>query len=365
LSSLTARGNRCAALVHDHTRSLRGGEESFETLGGPVRLVRTGTWFRAYFTPISPGFPIALRRLLRRFEPDLVHLHLPNPSACWILALPGAYQVPWIVHWHSDVVTVSQGPVMRLLYAFYRPLERRLLRRAAAIVATSSSYLETSESLRAWPEKCHVVPLGLDPQRFKPPPDQGPAAGDTESPLQALAIGRLTYYKGFGYLLRALALVDSVQLHLVGEGELELELRGLASQLGVQQRVHFHGALDDEALAGRLVDCDCLCLPSIERTEAFGLVLLEAMRFRRPAICSRVSGSGMTWVVEDGVTGLVVPPRNVPALAAALRRLRDDRPLARRLGEAGGERFATQFSIDRSVDALQEVYGQVLERGHG
>jgi glycosyltransferase involved in cell wall biosynthesis len=129
--------------------------------------------------------------------------------------------------------------------------------------------------------------------------------------------------------------------------------------LGVEDRVHFHGGLDDLQLAERLELCDCVCLPSTERTEAFGLVLLEAMAFGKPTISSRVAGSGMTWVVEENVTGLKVPPRNSDALAKAIEQLRSDPELAKRLGEAGRRRFGERFDIGPSVAELQRIYEEL------
>ena len=356
MNAQTRAGHEVAALVHDHERSL-GTKTSQE---GDGTVWRAGTLATAYFTPISPGFRGALRRLIRSFQPDVVHAHLPNPSACWLLTLREMKRIPLVLHWHSDVLTDGQGSVMRLLYRGYRPLEHRLLEQADAIIATSESYLATSASLQDYPDKCHVVPLGLDADRFLARAKVPELAFEgSDAPFQILAIGRLTYYKGFGFLIRAVATLEEVELHIVGEGSLRDELWKLAKELEVEDRVHFHGGLDDQGLAARLAACDCVCLPSVERTEAFGLVLLEAMAFGRATVSSRVLGSGMSWVVEDEVTGLMVPPRDVEALATALARLRDDPALAARLGRGGQERFRTHFSIEPSAVALTRIYEQV------
>ena len=151
-----------------------------------------------------------------------------------------------------------------------------------------------------------------------------------------------------------------MQLHIVGDGELRDELEGLARQVQAGERVVFHGPLDDQQLAERLADCDCVCLASIERTEAFGLVLLEAMYFGRAAVVSKVAGSGMAWVVQDRVTGLVVPPADVDALAMALASLRDEPALLDELGANGRQRFDRSFKIEHSVQALMGTYSEVL-----
>jgi rhamnosyl/mannosyltransferase len=331
-------------------------------------VVRAATWLQAFFTPISPGFRGHLSDLIDEFKPDVIHAHLPNPSVCWWLTLRKAREIPLVIHWHSDVITSTQGFLMRVLYGLYRPLERRLLKASAAIVATSPSYLRSSQSLQEFPGKCHVVPLGLDPRRIEQFARQADSAEETagaprrSANFQILGIGRLTYYKGFGYLIRALAELPGVELHIVGEGSLRRELRLLAKQMKVVKRVHFHGGLDDQQLAARLEACDCLCLPSIERTEAFGLVLLEAKIFAKATVVSDVRGSGMAWVVEDGVTGVTVPPKDVPALVQALAKLRDNPELTRTLGLNGRARFDERFTIARSVAALAAVYQGVLSR---
>lgn len=364
LRAQAARGHRCLALVHDHERGWGTREEAHPVgvPGGERQFLawRSAPLMTAFFTPISPGFRGALRRALRDFRPDVVHAHLPNPSACWLLTLPETRDVPIVLHWHSDVLTGGQGPAMRLLYRLYRPLERRLLARADAVIATSRSYLETSASLQTCPDKCVVVPLGLDADRLLRHAEADPRrTQQPDRPFQVLAIGRLTYYKGFGFLIRALAALDRVELHVVGDGQLRRELLAMARELGIEDRVTFHGNLDDADLARRLADCDCVCLPSTERTEAFGLVLLEAMAFGKPTVSSRVHGSGMTWVVDEDVTGLKVPPRDAGALAKALERLRGDPALARRMGEAGRARFRAVFDIQPSENALEAVYRRV------
>lgn len=357
LKALAERGHASAALVHDHETGLRLKQEAHGPVDAGWTVWRAPTWFTAFFTPISPGFRRALRRFIRTFKPDVIHAHLPNPSACWLLSLREMRDIPLVLHWHSDVLTGNQGPAMRLLYRLYRPLEERLLARADAIIATSRSYLETSESLQAWPDKCHVVPLGLDEERVLVHDDAlAPAAVKNRARFQVLAVGRLTYYKGFGFLVRAIAELEDVELQIVGEGALRRELFQLVKELRMVRRVKFHGGVDDRELAALLRACDCVCLPSIERTEAFGLVLLEAMAYGKPTVSSRVKGSGMSWVVEHETTGLMTPPRDVAALAAAIERLRCDPDLAERLGQAGRKRFQEHFAIGPSVDALLEVY---------
>jgi glycosyltransferase involved in cell wall biosynthesis len=321
-----------------------------------------GQWL---YAPVSPAFPWLLRRTIRRFRPDLLHLHLPNVSAFWALLLPSARRLPWIVHWHADIPLNTARRGVRLAYRLYRPWEQAVLRRARAVIATSAAYLESSMALTAWRGRTQVIPLGLPAIS-----DDAAKAANSTMPqrppgLRLLAVGRLSYFKGFDVLLQALALVPDVSLMLVGDGECGAKLRRLARDLGIEARVTFAGRIDmdsagDAALAAAYANAEVFCLPSTERAESFGLVLLEAMRAGLPTVASDIPGSGVGFVVRNNETGLLVPPGDVPALAAALQRMVNDAALRQRLGAAGKKRWLDEFTLDRAADRTLALYRQLL-----
>lgn len=340
-----------AVLVHDRGRSGRTKEE-----GRWVWRCRShGQWL---FTPIAPGWPRQLAAILRAHRPHVLHLHLPNPSAFAALLLPAARRIPWVVHWHADIPEDTTRLGLRLAYPVYARIEHRVLARAAAIVATSRRYLDASRPLRAHLERCHVVPLGLGE-----PPAPGPAPCWPEGGLRVLAVGRLSYYKGFDRLVEALAQVPSACALICGSGPLATPLRQRIQALGLTTRVILREGLDDAAIEACFRSCDVVCLPSVERAEAFGLVLLEAMRAGRAVIASDLPGSGMAELVEEGRTGLKVPPGDPAALAAALWRLAGDSALCRDLGEAGRARFEQAYRITPVAEAIARIYRSVLARG--
>ena len=164
--ALAAHGIKSAALVHQHELSITTRYETLEAHGQKLPVVKTATWAKVLFTPISPGFFWHMWRLIKTFEPDVLHLHLPNPSAFWALFLPAARRLPWVVHWHSDVITEQQGWKMKFFYQIYRHFEKAVLRRADVVVATSPPYLKSSLPLQPFIEKCRVVPLGVDAKRL-------------------------------------------------------------------------------------------------------------------------------------------------------------------------------------------------------
>ena len=171
-----------------------------------------------------------------------------------------------------------------------------------------------------------------------------------------LAVGRLTYYKGFRYLIEAAAQAPGTHINLVGHGDQADHLRALVTSLNLQDRVTFHGILSDVELVQQMSQCDCLCLPSIERTEAFGMVLLEAMYFGKATVISDVPGSGMGWIVDDGISGIKVPPADAGALAEAFTRLAANRDQMLDMGRQGKKKFDQQFEINHAIEGLVEIY---------
>jgi glycosyltransferase involved in cell wall biosynthesis len=308
------------------------------------------------FAPVSPSWPLRLQGLLRDFRPDLLHIHVPNPSAFWLLASRAARRVPWIVHWHADIPQDSGRLGLRLGYPVYRRFEHALNARAARIVATSAPYRQASAALRPWRDRCEVIPLGIGAA----PPARAEAPAWPAPGLRVLAVGRLSYYKGFDFLLEALAKVPQASLLLVGDGELHAPLRAQATRLGLDARVRFAGKVDDATLEAAYRACDVFCLPSIDRAEAFGIVLLEAMRAGRALLASDIPGSGVGSVVRAGETGELVPPRDADALAQALARFAADPARPAAYGAAARERWASDYRIDAVTQQWTALYREVL-----
>ena len=252
---------------------------------------------------------------------------------------------------------------MALAYQLYRPIEKLFLRRARSIIATSQSYLNTSSALADFKDKCHIIPLGLDPDRLKKPDDAGLRWAETvwgQPEKRILVIGRLTYYKGHDVMLDASTALPDCRILIVGNGERESSLQRRIHTLGLSNNVSLLGFLPESDLHTLISTCDCLCLPSVERTEAFGMVLLEAMRYGKPVVASDIHGSGIGWVVEDGVTGFLVPPGDPVLLAGSLKKLFDRPELKSQMGRSALERFLGVFQIDHVAQEIILLYHQVL-----
>ncbi len=326
-----------------------------------IQLYRVPSYGRLLYAPISPHYPLWLKQVIKRHSPQILHLHLPNTSAFWALGQTAAQSIPWIIHWHSDV-TSQINRRLTLAYPFYRPFEQRLLAKAAAILVTSPPYLHSSPALQPWRSKCHIIPLGLDPQRLPLPNSQIIDWSHQQwQPhlTRFLCIGRLTYYKGHSLLLQALTQVPNGQLLIVGQGELQSQLNQLIKQWGLSPRVKLLGHLSTPNLQGLLCTCDAFCLPSLERTEAFGVVLLEAMRYGKPIIVSDIPGSGTAWVTGEG--SLKIPPGELPSLIGALQKMTVEDSLRERLGQSGQQRFFQEFTLQAVAQQISEVYETVVK----
>jgi len=321
-----------------------GWHTQIETRNG-VRIVKAGRLATVASMPLSISQPLALLRM----QPDVVHVQSPYPLGEVMNLLVGRARAT-VITYQSDVV--RQRGWLRV----YGPLLRRVLRSADRIIATSPRYIESSAWLAPVRHKCTVVPLGIDISRFMPAPTAARAA-----PLRLLFVGRLRYYKGLDVLLRALTHLPEAQLDIVGTGPMQRTWQTLAGQLGLHERVRFVGDVEDADLPAWYRRADLFVLPATARSEAFGLVLLEAMACGLPCISTEL-GTGTSWIVQDGVTGRVVPPGDVEALANALGRLMDDPSKRSAMGRAGRERVEHEFTKEDMVRRVESVYADVLRK---
>lgn len=350
-----ANGNEVVCLVHNHKRSLK----THRTKIRGVEVIRVPVIATLLFSPIALTYPAVLSATLKAFKPTIVHVHMPNLSVFWLLPLMSKTGAKIVVHWHADVMFGDSRFLMRLAYSLYGPLEKLLLKHSAKIIATSPVYADTSRVLAGFKSKTVVVPLGLE-DMASGPVDLNEVPQVKNEEFQLICVGRFSYYKGHRILLDAIRDIEGVKLVLVGKGPEEEAIRTRIARNSIASVVEIKQGLSDANLLKLLEASDCLVLPSIERTEAFGVVILEAMRAAKPVIASRVEGSGMGWVVDNGVTGLLVTPGNVSELIKAICELRDDRLRAEQMGESGRLRFLDKFVIHKIVDSVESIYAEIL-----
>ena len=298
-------------------------------------------------TMISP----AMVRWLRRHaaEYDLIHIHHPDPMAALALRLSG-YRGRVILHWHSDILS------QKALLVLYRPLQDWLIRRAGRILGTTPIYVRESPWLRDVQNKVGFVPIGIEAVRF-----EEKAASELRNQFPGkkivVSLGRLIPYKGFSTLIDAAnRLGEGYQVLIGGMGPLQDSLQAQIDALGIQERVQLLGYVADETLPALYGACNVFVLSSVMKTEAFGIVQIEAMSCGKPVVATRIPGSGTAWVNEDGVSGLNVAPGEAEALAKAIRDVCEDPVAWQRFAKGARERFDAMFTAQKMIDKIIDIY---------
>ncbi len=328
----------------------------------PARVVHDGIDIiraRSWVAPASCdlGGLEAIRSFTRQVEwADVIHYHYPWPFADVIegLVRPKKRKV---MTYHSDVVR------QRFLRFVYAPLMHRMLESMNAIVATSPAYAATSAVLAdpRHAQGVRVIPLGIEESSYPLSADKdifGEIGLDPNCPF-FLFVGVLRYYKGLQFLISAAKRVGA-PIVIAGAGPEGYALKAQARELGLSN-VIFAGQVSDAQKVALLKRCRALVLPSHLRSEAFGVVLIEAGMYARSMVSCEI-GSGTSYANIDGETGFVVSPENPDALAVAMNTLLEDSALADKFGRAARRRYEALFSGPALGKAYSELYLEVQKR---
>lgn len=340
-----ARGHDVTALVTNPA-----GLKTTVRVEEGVRIIRAARIATVASTPLS----LALPWHCWRQQPDIVHLQFPYPVGEISNLLFGRGRAT-VISYQSDVV--RQAGVLRL----YNPLLKVVLRRADRILASSPPYVQSSDYLRPLADRCTVLPIGVEVERFARPRSAEVAALRARHPGPLLLfVGRLRYYKGLNYLVEAMRQVQATLL-VAGTGPEAANLRAQVDQAGLVGRVVFLGDVGDGELPAYYQAADLFVLPSSQRSEAYGIALLEAMAAGTAAISTEL-GTGTSWLNQHGVTGLVAPARDSAALAAAINELLADDARRRQMAAAAQARARAEFDLDQQIDRVLDIYRQLLHQ---
>ena len=323
------------------------GRDSVEEVVSGVRVNRLATQFAVKSASYCPE----LVAKIRSTPADIVHLHLPNPTGT-IAYLQSRHPGKLVVTYHSDVVK------QRILGSLFEPILQTALRKASAILATSPDYLRSSASLQPHKSRCHVVPYGIPLDSFsQPDPAKVASIRQLFGNRLIIGVGRLVYYKGFEYAIRAMRSIDA-KLLIAGTGPLKTALEQEIRDCGVQDKVVLLGNIDNSEIAPYYHASKLFAFPSIARSEAFGIVQLEAMMAGLPVVNTSLD-SGVPFVSQHGVTGLTVPPMDADAFANAANAILNDDVLHARFSQAARNRVANKFAAERMVTRTLSIYEQV------
>lgn len=309
------------------------------------RVICVPAWTKKAATMISPAMIGWLRK--HAAEYDIVHVHHPDPMAALALRLSG-YKGKVVLHWHSDIVS------QRFFLALYKPLQSWLIRRAKRILGTTPVYVASSPYLKEVQDKCGYVPIGIDPIRYDDAQVQAIRVRHTGETL-LFSLGRLVPYKGFSYLIDAVSLLPE-RFHLIlgGKGPLKEALEAQIREKGLQRRVSLlTGYIPDEAVNALFGAADIFVLPSVMKTEAFGIVQIEAMSCGTPVVATRIPESGVSWVNEDGVSGQNATPEDARSLADAILAVEAQKE---KYAEGATRRFRETFAKEIIINKIITAY---------
>lgn len=293
----------------------------------------------------SSGFSWSVFNQFRTLaaQADVIHYHFPWPMAD-LLHLRQTVKKPSLVTYHSDIVK------QKLLLRVYEPLMHQFLKSVDIVVATSPNYFETSSVLQRYREKVSIVPIGIGSRpaiRKEPFTRLRSQLGEGFF----LFIGSHRYYKGLTFLIEAARQCSSIKVVLAGDLH--------ASQIpNLPDNVVVLGTVSDDEKEALLELTSALVLPSHLRSEAFGVVLLEAMRAAKPVITCEI-GSGMSYVNVANVTGLSVPPCDPKALADAMKILAENPRQSKALGLKGQRRFLENFQEADMAAKYNKLYRSI------
>lgn len=348
MTGLAGHGVDCDMLC----AAVNGGS-STTAVSQHARLICSRTLFKFAATMISPSMIMTLRKISGRY--DIIHVHHPDPMAALALRLSG-YKGKVILHWHSDIIRQKQ--FLRL----YLPLQNWLLKRADVVIGTSPVYLKNSPYLKDVQHKTASLPIGVDAMK--------PDKAITERIRRQygnrkiiFSLGRLVHYKGFRYLIDAATYLNDDYVVLIGgTGPLRAELENQITRLGLRNKVYLLGRISGAELPSYYDACRLFCLSSIQKTEAFAIVQIEAMACGKPVVATRISQSGVSWVNAHGESGLDVFPESPGELADAIMKISDDEVVYQSFAHRARKRYETYFTKERMIDNCLEIYNNLWRK---
>ena len=368
---VAARGHAVDVLLPHHPQLRLNGQHPVRLL--PYRYAPREEWcqwgyaqsleadhrLRGSAYLLAPLVAVALRgalsSLLQDRRYDVVHVHWLVPNAILVDDIVRTQGAAMVVSLHGSDVFVAErlGPA--------RWMARQALRRAGAVTACSGDLHRRVLALGARASRTRTVPYGVDVQVFsprEPSSDIRARLGVSADSFLVLALGRLVEKKGFRYLVEAAARTGGIEVVLAGEGDLRAELQALA--LSLHAPVRLVGALDRATMAGALAEADVVVVPSVVdragNVDGLPNALLEAMASGRPLVAT--TAGGIPDVVSHEANGLLVPEKDAPALAAALRRLIREPETRARLGRQARADAVERLSWEAAARRFEECYAQ-------
>jgi len=324
---------------------------SYSDIIDEIPITRVGVIANMFSQPIPLCYTSQLKKVIHTFQPDIIHIHMPNPYVCACLLRLPLENIQLVVHWHADILG------KKLMYRLIQPIEKQILEKADNIITTSREYMALSNPLLPYVHKVTILPNTINEHKFSVAAND---AKEVERIKQkfgnkkiVLFIGRHVEYKGIKYLIEsANQLPQDTVVLIAGTGPLTPKLTAMAQH---QNNIFFLGRIPNEHIKFYMLAANVFAFPSIDRREAFGVALAEALYSGLPVVSFHIDGSGTNWVNQNNKTGLVVPNRDVEAFTQAIRTLLENETLREKMSKEATKWVSDNF-LSNQIYKLRDVY---------
>lgn len=315
-------------------------------------IYATGSFAFIASTWISPRMIFKLRKIISNY--DIIHIHHPDPMAALAFILAKTKGKKIVLHWHSDIIK------QKFLLKLYRPIQKYLIKRSNRIIATSPTYAKGSKDINTHLDKTTIIPIGVQINYEENDRLRAKIREQFKGKKIIYSLGRLCYYKGFEYLVSAAKYLDDNYVVLIGgSGELKEKLMQQIKESGLENKVFLLGRIEDADMSAYYSECTLFCLPSIEKTEAFGIVQIEAMSYGKPIVTTKIPDSGVSWVNKDGYSGINVEPKNEIQLSQAIKDICENEETLLKFSENAKRRFNDEFTSEKMIERVVDVYNNL------
>jgi glycosyltransferase involved in cell wall biosynthesis len=343
----------------------KGGNRYQEETINNVKVYRLPYWIKISSTPINPLWGTAIATIIDNEKPDVINGHTPVPYIADIAArVAKNKRIPFILTYHNDLE--GYNLIFKAFAAIYsRSMGARTLTISHKVIATSQHYVKTSNALSKITDKIAIVPPGVDVEKYKRNPSNIlQEKYNIQYEKTVLFVGQLnreSIHKGLYYLFKAIKKANEkmpIKLIVAGKGNHLTQYREYVNKEKINNSVVFTGYVSEDDLIKLYNACDILVLPSYNRAEGFGMVLLEAQACGTPVIGSNVGG--IPCAIRDGETGLLVPPKDIQKLSQAITTLLGDDVLMRKMGLEGMKHVRDEFTWEKSAQTYYCILNETI-----
>jgi glycosyltransferase involved in cell wall biosynthesis len=342
------------------TSNYEGKEYIIENIEG-LKVYRLPYWFKISNTPINLFWFKQITNICKKEKPDLVNGHTPVPFISDVAAqVAKKFDIPFILTYQNDLIKESKL-LNFIILIYYHVLGYKTGDIAKKIITTSDYYSTISHFLKKYMHKVAIISPGVDINLYDSVKPKNALVQKYIDRKIVLFVGQLDKthaHKGLHLLIEAVSNakqnIKSIYLIVVGKGDMINEYKAIALKYGLKDNFEMITNADNKKLISYYKLANTVVLPSINKSEGFGMVLLEAGACKKSVIGSNIGG--ISYAIQNNKTGLLVTPGDINNLEHTITKLLLDKNLSTKLGEAGYSRIKSQFTWDSQIEKTYKLF---------